>query len=139
MNDYTISTDKNLLDIGIIHDYLSNRSYWAKGRSIETVKRSVENSLCFGVYHNSGKMVGFARVLTDYAVFAYLMDVFILEEYRKLGLAKELMKSIMNHPDLQQLQRFMLATSDAHKLYEQFGFSVTATPEKMMEIVNKPR
>lgn len=139
MIDFTISTNKNLLDIEIIHDYLSNRSYWAKGRSIETVKRSIENSLCFGVYHSSGKLIGFARILTDYAVFAYLMDVFILEEYRNHGLAKELMKSIMNHPDLQGLQRFMLATSDAHKLYEQFGFSVTATPEKIMELVNKPR
>jgi N-acetylglutamate synthase-like GNAT family acetyltransferase len=139
MNDITISTDKRLLDIVTIHDYLSNRSYWAKGRSLETVKRSIENSLCFGVYEASGKLAGFARVLTDYAVFAYLMDVFILEEYRNRGLAKELMKRIMTHPDLQCLQRFMLATSDAHKLYEQFGFGVTVIPEKIMEIVNKPR
>lgn len=139
MIDFTISTDKSLLDIVTIHDYLSNRSYWAKGRSLETVKRSIENCLCFGVYDSSGKLIGFARVLTDYAVFAYLMDVFILEEYRNQGLAKELMKSIMTHPGLQGLQRFMLATNDAHKLYEQFGFRVTVIPEKIMEIVNKPR
>jgi N-acetylglutamate synthase-like GNAT family acetyltransferase len=139
MIEFTISTDKSLLDIATIHDYLSNRSYWAKGRSVETVKRSIENSLCFGVYECSGKLIGFARVLTDYAVFAYLMDVFILEEYRNKGLAKELMKHIMVHPDLQKLQRFMLATNDAHKLYSQFDFRVTEIPEKIMEIVNKPR
>lgn len=139
MNTYTISTDKSKLDIPVIHDYLTHRSYWAKGRSIETVMRSIEHCICFAVYDSSDKLVGFARVLTDYAVFAYLMDVFILEEHRNQGLSKLLMDAIVNHPDLQGLQRFMLATADAHTLYEKYGFTLTAIPDKIMEIVNSPR
>jgi len=138
MNTYTISTDKSKLDIPVIHDYLSHRSYWAKGRSIETVMRSIEHCICFGVYDSRDKLVGFARVLTDYAVFAYLMDVFILEDHRKQGLSKRLMDAIVHHPDLQGLQRFMLATSDAHTLYEKYGFTRTVIPDKIMEIVNSP-
>jgi GNAT superfamily N-acetyltransferase len=133
----TISTDKSKLDIKAIHDFLTNRSYWAKGRSLETVKRSVENSLCFGVYQGEN-MVGFARVATDYAVFAYIMDVFILEGHRGKGLSKLLMDYIMKYPALQGLQRYMLATQDAHELYKKYGFTVIASPEKFMEIVNKP-
>ena len=139
MSVYKISTDKDKLDLSVIHDFLSNRSYWAIGRSFETVKRSIENSICFGVYNNSDKLVGFARVLTDYSVFAYIMDVFILEEYRKQGLGKQLMNAIMQHSDLQGLQRFMLATNDAHKLYEKYGFRQSLIPDKIMEIVNKPQ
>lgn len=138
MSDYKISTEKDKLDLNVIHDFLTNRSYWANGRSFETVKRSIENSICFGVYDSSDKLVGFARVLTDYAVFAYIMDVFILEEYRKQGLSKQLMTAIMQHSDLQGLQRFMLATNDAHELYEKYGFRQTLIPDKIMEIVNKP-
>ena len=138
MSNFKISTDKDKLDLNVIHDFLTNRSYWAIGRSLETVKRSIENSICFGVYDNSDKLVGFARVLTDYAVFAYIMDVFILEDYRKKGLGKQLMNAIMQHSDLQGLQRFMLATNDAHELYEKYGFKRTVIPEKIMEIVNKP-
>lgn len=136
--NFSISTDKNKLDINVIHDYLSNRSYWAIGRSLHTVKRSIENSICFGVYDSSDKQIGFARVLTDYAVFAYIMDVFIIEEYRKQGLSGKLMDTIMQHPDLQGLQRFMLATNDAHELYKKYGFIPTLIPDKIMEIVNKP-
>ena len=139
MSEYKISTDKDKLDLIAIHDFLTNRSYWAIGRSFETVKRSIENSICFGVYDSSDKLVGFARVLTDYAVFAYIMDVFILEDYRKQGIGKQLMSAIMQHSDLQCLKRIMLATNDAHELYEKYGFKRTVTPEKIMEIVNKPR
>lgn len=139
MSNYKISTDKDKLDLIAIHDFLTNRSYWARGRSFETVKRSIENSICFGVYDNTDKLVGFARVLTDSAVFAYIMDVFILENFRKQGLGKQLMDAIMKHPDIQGLQRVMLATNDAHKLYEKFGFVVTEIPNKIMEFVNKPQ
>ena len=103
-NRIQISTDKSKLDIKIIHNYLCNESYWAKGRSIETVAKSIENSLCFGVYLDKNQ-VGFARVVTDYAVFAWIMDVFILKEYRCNGSGKMLMNSIMNHDKLQNLQR----------------------------------
>ena len=139
MSVYKISTDKDKLDLSVIHDFLSNRSYWAIGRSFEKVKRSIENSICFWVYDSSDKLVGFARVLTDYAVFAYIMDVFILEEYRKQGLGKQLMDAIIQHSDLQSMQRFMLATNDAHELYEKYGFKRTGIPDKIMEIVNKPQ
>ena len=139
MSKYKISTDKDKLNLIAIHDFLTNRSYWAIGRSFETVKRSIENSICFGVYDSSDKLVGFARVLTDYAEFAYIMDVFILEDYRKQGLGKQLMSAIMQHSDLQCLRRIMLATNDAHELYEKYGFKRTVTPEKIMEIVNKPK
>ena len=127
-----ISNDKSLLDLEMIHNFLTNRSYWAKGRSMETVKRSVENSLCFGVYEN-GKQVGFARVVTDYAVFAWLLDVFILEEYRGRGLSKQLMSAIISHPNLQNLKRWGLGTDDAHGLYQQFGFTALSKPNNMME------
>jgi len=127
-----ISNDKSLLDLEMIHDFLTNRSYWAKGRSMETVKRSVENSLCFGVYEND-KQVGFARVVTDYSVFAWLMDVFILEEHRGRGYSKQLMSAIISHPDLQNLMRWGLGTEDAHGLYKQFGFTALSKPNNMME------
>lgn len=139
MIDYKISTDKNKLDLKLIHDFLTNCSYWAQGRSIETVRRSIENSLCFGVYDNNDKQIGFARVLTDCSVFAMIMDVFILDDYRNKGLGKQLMSYIMRHPDLQRLQRIMLATKDAHGLYEKYGFKITSSADKIMEIVNKPQ
>lgn len=139
MTDYKVSTDKNKLDLKTIHDFLSNRSYWAKDRSYETVRRSVENSLCFGIYDEADKLVGFARVLTDYAVFAYLMDVFILEDHRQKGLGKMLMDAIMSHPDLQGLRRIMLATKDAHGLYAQYGFQAISNAQNFMELVNSPQ
>lgn len=132
-----ISTDKSKLNISLIHDYLSNQSYWAKNRSLEKVKRSIEHSLCFGVYEND-QQVGFARVSTDYTIFAWIMDVFILEEYRGKGYSKQLMNAILSHEKLQDLQRWGLATDDAHGLYQQFGFTPLKHPEKMMEIA-KPR
>ncbi len=136
MNDIVISTDKKLLDVTMIHAYLSERSYWAKGRSLETVKKSIENSLCFGLYNPQGKQLGFARVATDFAIFGYLMDVFVLEEYRGQELGKKLIEYVVNHPDMKNLRRIGLATSDAHGLYRQFGFCPVSSPEKMMELVH---
>lgn len=128
-----ISTDKSKLDIILIHNYLCNESYWAKGRTFETVAKSIENSLCFGVYLDE-KQIGFARVVTDYAVFAWIMDVFIFKDYRGNGYSKKLMNAIMTHENLQNLQRWGLGTDDAHGLYEQFGFKQLSKPQNMMEI-----
>jgi len=137
MIDFYISTEKSKLDIKTIHEFLTNRSYWAKGRSFETVKCSIENSLCFGLYNKSDNLLGFARVVTDYSVFAYIMDVIVLEEYRNQGLGKKLMDYIMKYPKLQGLHRIMLGTTDAHGLYEKYGFRVSANPSNIMEVVNK--
>ncbi len=137
-NEFYISTDRSKLDLSLIEDFLINRSYWANQRSRETIKKSIQNSLCFGVYTQAGKQAGFARVVSDFAVFAWIMDVFIVEEYQKKGLGKLLMKEIMTHSDLQGLQRWGLATRDAHGLYEKFGFRKLAKPEIMMEITNAP-
>ena len=131
-----ISTDKSLLDVNVVHDFLSNQSYWAKGRTMDTIQRSIENSLCFGVYAN-GKQVGFARVVTDYAVFAWIMDVFIDPKFRGLGLGKKLIHAIKSHEDLQTLYRWGLTTTDAHGLYQQFGFKSLSKPYKMMEILSE--
>jgi GNAT superfamily N-acetyltransferase len=138
MNSFYTSTDKTGLDIDMIEDFLSNRSYWAKGRSREKIVTSIQNSMCFGVYTNEGKQVGFARVLSDFSVFAWIMDVFILEEFRGKGLGKMLMAAITGHPDLQDLERWGLGTKDAHGLYEQFGFSKLKTPDTKMEKTNLP-
>lgn len=135
MENFIISTDRDRLDIQMIHLFLSERSYWAKGRSLETVRQSIANSLCFGVYEVSGKQLGFARVATDYAVFAWLMDVFILEDYRGKGLGKLLIKEVTEHPALKNLRRIGLGTADAHGLYQQFGFTGLSKPENMMEIL----
>ncbi len=136
MSEFSISTDKSRLDLLAIHDYLSNKSYWAKGRSLETIKISIENSIAFGMYDKDGKQIGFARVATDMALFAYLMDVYILDEYQGNGLGKQLMSYIINYPSLQGLRRIMLATKDAHGLYEKYGFNVAAQPETLMELIN---
>lgn len=138
MADFYTSTDKSKLDIDLIEEYLSKRSYWAKGRSREKIERSISHTLCFGVYDASDRQVGFARVLSDFAVFAWIMDVFILEEYRGRGLGKLLMKAIMEHPALQDLERWGLGTKDAHGLYAQFGFRPLRTPETKMEKTNLP-
>ena len=131
-NEYTISTDRALLNIGLVHNYLSNSSYWAKGRSRETVQRSIENSLSFGVFKND-EQVGFARVVTDYATFAWLADVFILDEHRGQGLGKWLSEVIIAHPELQGFRRWVLATKDAHELYRRIGFRELHRPERWME------
>lgn len=128
-----VSTDKFKLDIDLIHNFLSQESYWAQERSLEKIKCSIENSLCFGVYEND-KQVGFARVVSDYAIFAWILDVFILKECRGKGYGKILMRTIMSHEKLQNLQRWGLGTDDAHGLYKQFGFSSLSKPQNMMEI-----
>lgn len=138
MSDFYTSTDKAKLDIDMIEEFLCKRSYWAKGRSREKITRSIQNSMCFGVYTDSGKQVGFARVLSDFAVFAWIMDVFIVEDFRGKGLGKLLMKAIIEHPDLQGLERWGLGTKDAHGLYEKFGFKRLRTPETKMERTNLP-
>jgi GNAT superfamily N-acetyltransferase len=137
-----ISTDKTRLDIDLIHDYLSKESYWAKGRDIEIVKRSIDNSLCFGLYIDN-KQIGFARVVTDYAIFGWIMDVFILSDYRGKGYGKKLIYAIMTHEKLQNLQRWGLGTDDAHGLYQQFGFTtmnkqlnLTSNIAKSGEVLN---
>jgi GNAT superfamily N-acetyltransferase len=136
-NDFFISTDKNKLDIKIIHDFLCNESYWAKNIPEEIVRRSIECSYCFGLYvteNSVSKQIGFARVITDYATFGYLADVFILETYRGKGLSKLLMQTIMDCPDLQGLRGWMLATKDAHALYEKFGFSLLENTGRFMRL-----
>ncbi|WP_285056047.1 GNAT family N-acetyltransferase [Pedobacter ginsengisoli] len=132
-NGFIFSDDKRLLDVAAIHHYLSNDSYWAKGIPPEVVKRSVENSLCFGIYKET-KQIGFARWITDKATFGYLADVYVLEPYRGLGLSKKLMSLMLFHPDLQGLRRYMLGTLDAHGLYAQFGFKAIENPERLMGI-----
>lgn len=136
MENIQISTDKSRLDIKRIHNYLSRESYWAKGRSLEAVKKSINNSLCFGVYLEE-EQIGFARVVTDYTVFAWIMDVFILPDYQWNGYGKKLMEFIINHKDLKGLKRWGLGTNDAHGLYEKFGFKALSKPENMMEKINK--
>lgn len=130
---YKISTDQHLLDIDLIHNYLCNESYWSQGISKEKVQRSIENSMCFGVYKDN-KQVGLARVVTDKAIFAYICDVFILEEYRGIGLSKWLLQTILNHSELQGLRRWTLATLDAHGLYKQFGFASLTNTDRWMDI-----
>ena len=137
-DEYEISTDKKRLDPAMIHDFLANESYWAKGIPLEVMKKSIENSLCFGVYHK-GRQVGFARVVTDYATTAYVGDVFIIESYRGRGLGKRLIKTIVDHPELEGLRLWFLGTRDAHDLYRKYGFKkVAETPamERLMAILN---
>ena len=130
--DYTISTDRSRLDINLIHDYISNHSYWGSGRARDVVLRSIENSMAFGVYQGE-QQVGFARIVTDYATFAWVADVFIVREHRGRGLSKWLMEVIIAHPQLQGFRRWVLATKDAHGLYERFGFIKLHRPERWME------
>jgi GNAT superfamily N-acetyltransferase len=131
---FTISTDRSKLDRGAIHEFLT-AAYWGKGIPRETVDRSIEGALCFGLFED-GRQVGFARVITDRATFAYLADVFVLESHRGRGLAAWLMETILAHPDLQGLRRWMLLTRDAHPLYRKVGFTGLAHPERVMEKVD---
>jgi GNAT superfamily N-acetyltransferase len=131
-SELIISTDKNLLQIDLIHKFLHEESYWAKERTLEQTERAIENSLCFGVYFET-RQIGFARVVSDFATFAYIGDVFILQEFRGKGLSKLLMEAMLSHEDLQGLRRWVLATKDAHGLYEQFNFSGLRFPERWME------
>jgi GNAT superfamily N-acetyltransferase len=131
--EFVISTDRTLLDLDAIHRFLTN-CYWAKGIPREVVARSIEQSLCFGVYDGSGAQVGFARVISDFATIAYVGDVFVLDTHRGRGLGKWLMESITRHPALQNLRRWILTTRDAHGLYAQVGFRPVQSPERFMEL-----
>ena len=130
--EFEIDCGRDRLKIDIIQDFLVNDSYWAAERTIEQTRTAIENSICFGVYHGE-RQVGFARVVSDLATFAYLGDVFIIEEFRGQGLSKWLMETIISYPDLQGLRRWLLATRDAHSLYEKFGFHGLTFPERWME------
>lgn len=130
--EFAISTDRSRLNIDLIHEFLSTSAYWALGRTRETEERSIANSLPFGIYAGSGQ-VGFARVITDFATFAYLADVFVLAEFRGAGLSAWLMEVIGEHPELQGLRRWLLATKDAHGLYRKFQFQELQQPDRWME------
>ena len=131
----SVSTDKSKLDIPFIQNFLKD-VYWAAGRTIDEVQTTIDSSFCFGIYLDE-KQIGFCRVITDYVVFAYVMDVFIDENYRGKGYSSTLINAMMNEPKLQEVKIWRLATSDAHFLYEKFGFNSLAHPEKMMERVVK--
>jgi len=141
LKDYVISTDKSLLDLYLVHNFLSKSSYWAQGRSYEVVKRSIEHSICFGVYLDDQQnqklsQVGFGRIVTDYATFAWLCDVFIIEPHRGRGLGKWLLECIISYPDLTGLKRFVIATRDIHGLYKQFGFENLSNSDWWMVLKN---
>ncbi|GAB3456810.1 GNAT family N-acetyltransferase [Massilia terrae] len=131
-SNFEISTDRRRLDVAMIYRFLSEESTWAVGISRDIVERSIDNSLCFGGFVD-GRQVAFARVITDYATFGNMVDVFVLPEYRGHGYSKRLVQAIVDHPSLQGLRRFMLATSNAHGLYTRFGFTQLAKPETIME------
>jgi GNAT superfamily N-acetyltransferase len=129
---YEVSTDRRRLDLASMHRFLST-AYWCPGIPLEVLKRAVAGSLCFGLYHGQ-EQIGFARVVTDYATFAYLCDVYVLEDHRGRGLGRWLMEMVAQHPSLRGLRRFVLVTRDAHRLYEQFGFCPLAAPDRYMEL-----
>jgi GNAT superfamily N-acetyltransferase len=131
--DFAISTDRARLDLDVIHGFLTN-CYWAKGIPLDVVARSIEHSLCFGIYDGSGAQVGFARVISDFSTIAYIGDVFVLDTHRGRGLGKWLMQCITQHPALQNLRRWLLTTRDAHSLYAQVGFRPVKSPERFMEL-----
>lgn len=130
---YRVSTDPHRLDLDVIHGFLTARSYWAEGIPRDVVERSIRNSLCFGVY-DEDRQVGFARVVTDRATYAYLADVFVLEAYRGRGFSKWLLECVFAHPDLQGLRRWQLSTRDAHSLYARYGFAPPSDPDRLLEI-----
>ncbi len=129
--EYVISDDPALVDVAKVHSWLDQTSYWAKGRTLETVERSIANSIPIGVYHR-GATVGFARVVTDRSTFAWLCDVFVMEDHRGSGLGNALVEAAVNHPELQGIKRFVLATADAHDLYRKHGFEVLDRPDRWM-------
>jgi GNAT superfamily N-acetyltransferase len=129
---YEITSDRSRLDVKAIHAFLSE-AYWSPGVPLDVVQRAVANSLCFGVL-DDGRQVGFARVVTDRATFAYLADVYILSEHRGRGLGRRLVATVLQHPDLHGLRRFLLATRDAHGLYAEAGFRPLTRPDRFMEI-----
>ena len=135
-DDYCISTDRSKLDVDAIHNFLSTQSYWCQNIPFEKVKKSIDNSLNFGLYYKD-QQIGFARIISDFSTMAYLGDVYVLPEHRGKGLSKWMMQVIMSHPELQGLRRWMLLTADAHGLYKQFGWKEIANPDRYMELHNK--
>jgi GNAT superfamily N-acetyltransferase len=133
--EYVVSTDRSRIDVAAVHAFLS-RSYWSPGIPEDVVRRGIAGAICFGIYHGR-EQVGFARVITDQATYAYLADVYVLEAHRGRGLAKWLMEVIISHRSLQGLRRFSLSTRDAHSLYRRFGFEVVVNPERQMEIMRR--
>lgn len=137
MSPIEISTDKNRLDVATIHAFLANHSYWVPGISRASVEKCIEHSLCFGAYAD-GRQIAFARVVTDYVRYAHLLDLFVLPGFRGRGISKQLMSEVMSHPELRTIMRFTLGTQDAHGLYDQYGFTTPANPERQMELL-RPR
>ena len=132
MKEFRISTDIREMDITLIHDYLSKQSYWAKGRGKEEVMKSMDNAICFAVFEGK-EQIGFARLVTDYVVFAWLMDVFVIDEYKSKGVGRFLMDYIMNFPELQEVNGIALRTNDAHGFYRKYGFHKISEPETWMQ------
>ncbi len=130
--DFSVSTDPDKLDLAFTHHWLSTEAYWSEGLPFNIFNRMIDNSLCFGVYNQAGEQVGFGRVITDYATFAWLTDIFIIEEYRGKGLSVFLMNCILNHPELQILRRWLLGTDHTHGLYRKFGFEDLDHPENFL-------
>jgi len=135
-DDYCITTNRAKLDVNAIHNFLSTQSYWCQNIPVETVIKSIDNSLNFGLYYED-QQIGFARIISDFSTMAYLADVYVLPEHRGKGLSKWMMQVIMSHPELQGLRRWMLLTADAHGLYKQFGWKEIANPDRYMELHNK--
>ena len=133
-DDFIVSSDKSKLNVDVVYEFLTN-SYWAAGRSREAVEKTINSSICFGIY-NGNDQAGYARVLTDFITIAYIADVFVLEKFRGIGLGKKLIGSILSYPGLEGVKKWMLATNDAHGLYSQFGFKSLSRPEKYMELLN---
>ena len=125
-----VSDDPSKLDVPLIHDYLCNRSYWGRGRTLKQVKESIDNSICFGAYADS-QFAGFTRVVTDKVAFAYVLDLFVLEEFREQGISRKLVEAMLEHPELQTVN-WLLGTNDAHGLYEKYGFKVVNDPHRLM-------
>ncbi|MEO1487056.1 MAG: GNAT family N-acetyltransferase [Bacteroidota bacterium] len=134
----TIQTDFERMDLNLIHDYLSNQSYWAKGRSKSDVEKSMQNSLCFAAFTNENRQVGFARVATDYVVFGWIMDVFVIPEFQGQGIGKQLIEAIMQYPSLKDINGLGLRTNDAHTLYQKFGFAPISDVDTWMFKSGKP-
>jgi GNAT superfamily N-acetyltransferase len=137
MTSIEISTDRDRLDVAMIHAFLANDSYWVAGISRSSVEKCIKYSLCFGVYAD-GRQIAFARVVTDYVRYAHLLDVFVLPEFRGRGISKLLMSNILSHPELGTIVRYTLGTQDAHGLYAKYGFTSFANPERQMELL-RPR
>lgn len=132
-----ITTDKNKMDVDMIYDFLTKDAYWAKGRSRTQVEKTIQHSLCFGAFNETGEQVGFARVATDFVIFAWLMDVFVVPEYKGKGIGKQLVESVISHPELKQVKGIGLRTEDAQGFYKEFGFEEISNPDTWMLKTNE--